>query len=76
VLSARKAGCCIIANKYKKEMKGGEIKKLTLTSHILGLVIDISKNKANICLKEDSRVLENFIVTNDENGITIFFLID
>ena len=36
----------------------------------MGLGIDVSKSKANICLKEDSRVLENFIVTNDEKGIT------
>ena len=41
------------------------------TSHILGLGIDVSKSKANICLKEDSRVLENFIVTNDKNGIAM-----
>jgi transposase len=44
--------------------------KISQTSHILGLGIDISKSKANICLKEDSRVLENFIVTNDQKGIT------
>jgi len=69
VLSARIAGCRIKANDMKI---GGEIKKITnQTSHILGLGIDISKNKANICIKEDSRVLENFIVTNDQKGIAI-----
>jgi transposase len=50
-------------------LRGGD-KKINQTSHILGLGIDISKSKANICLKEDSKVLENFIVTNDEEGIT------
>jgi transposase len=36
---------------------------------VLGLGVDISKSKADICLKENSNVLESFIVTNDENGI-------
>ncbi|MEO9309061.1 MAG: transposase [Nitrososphaera sp.] len=35
----------------------------------LGLGIDISKNKADICLKKDSQVLESFVVSNDEGGI-------
>lgn len=35
----------------------------------LGLGIDISKNKADICLKKDSRVLESFVASNDERGI-------
>ncbi|HSF01167.1 MAG TPA: hypothetical protein VLA48_09775 [Nitrososphaeraceae archaeon] len=70
MLSARIAGCCcIIANKYKKKEWKEVIKKITQTSHILGLGIDISKSKANICLKEDSKVLENFIVTNNEEVI-------
>lgn len=36
---------------------GGEIKIINQTSHILGLGKDISKSKANICLKENSRVV-------------------
>jgi hypothetical protein len=33
--------------------------------------MDISKNKADICLKEHSKVLQRFIVTNDRVSISI-----
>lgn len=51
-------------------IKGGEIRKIQ-TEDILGLGIDISKNKADICLKEHSKVLQRFAVTNDKNGISM-----
>lgn len=36
---------------------------------MLGLRIDISKSKADICLKKDSKTLESFVVSNDESGV-------
>jgi len=42
------------------------------TVQILGLGIDISKKKADVCLKH-SKVLERFVVSNDEYGITKLF---
>ena len=37
----------------------------------MSLRIDISKNKADICLKEHTKVLQRFMVTNDRVGISI-----
>lgn len=37
----------------------------------MSLGIDISKNKAHVCLKKHSEVMESFIVTNNEIGISI-----
>lgn len=31
----------------------------------------MSKNKADVCLKEHSQVLQRFVTTNDENGISM-----
>jgi hypothetical protein len=69
--SASIDGCHIKASdtNEKKKRRADEIKK-SQTSHILGLGINVGKSKENICLKEDSRVLENLIVTNYEKDIT------
>jgi transposase len=37
----------------------------------LSLGIDISKNKAHVCLKKHSEIMERFIVTNNEIGFSI-----
>lgn len=37
------------------------------TAQILGLGIDISKKKADVCLKH-SKVMERFAISNDEYG--------
>jgi len=36
----------------------------------LGLGIDISKRRADVCLNHFSITIETFIVSNDENGIS------
>jgi transposase len=41
------------------------------TLEIISLGIDISKNKADICLKERFQVLQRFVTTNDGNGISM-----
>lgn len=37
----------------------------------MSIGVDISKNKADICLKEHTKVLQRFVITNDRAGISI-----
>jgi Transposase. len=45
-------------------------KKMKSLEETLGLGIDISKNRADICLK-NSTMLESFSISNDEQGIAL-----
>ena len=63
MLIARIAGCRIKANILKKEVR------IIQAVQILGLGIDISKKRVDVCIKH-SEVLERFTVSNDEHGIT------
>ena len=45
-------------------------KKMKSLEETLGLGIDISKNRADICLK-NSTALESFSISNDEQGIAL-----
>jgi|GEM_PF-5401845 len=36
----------------------------------LGLGIDISKRRADVCLKRSGIPIETFVVSNDQNGIS------
>jgi len=45
-------------------------KKMKTLEETLGLGIDISKNRADICLK-NSTALESFSISNDEQGIAL-----
>jgi len=56
---SRIADCRILAN----QTKGGE--KL----ETIGIGIDISKKKADVCIRSESKTLESFIISNDSDGI-------